>query len=880
MTDPVIEKPDEKQRPQSRIRAGIDRFLGGTHDHFLCALPERTGIFSTFLLRLFYKGVRVEEDQTRTLREVRDRGYVIYVTKYKNDFDILFYYTRYRDENLPFPTFGFDYKFLWLQPFRRMFRIFVSHLDTFFRRFSTNDPYTGGFFRKEILAGRSGLLSLVEKRGFHRRFVRSHTDPLQFLIELQSELQKPVFLVPQIIFFSTKPQKSIPSIVDILFGGEENPKRIRRLAALFKNPGKVFVEVVEPIDLQAFMSLPESQEMTTEQLSRHLRTRLLEQINRHRQSIIGPVLKTREELRQGILTNEELQEFMARYAEKRETPLFKVQKEAEGYLDEIAARYRAGIVRACSITVRWILDLMYEGVITNREMLTKIKAMALKGPVILIPCHKSHVDYLIISYFLYTNHFSIPLIAAGKNLSFWPMGPIFRSGNAFFIRRTFRGAILYSRVFAQYIHTMLSEGHNIEFFIEGGRSRTGKLLMPKLGLLSMLVNACREGACKDLVFAPVYVGYDEILEENAYVHEIEGGKKEPENFWQVLKARKFLKKRYGKIYLKFSTPFTMSDLLAHEKKTLHELTSKQQNMLIRDIGFRVLNAIDEITVVTPHALVASALLNCSQRRFTREHLLDHVETYLSHLFTQSVTLTDTLQIDPATAMENALASFIQRKCVEVSKDARDTPDSLVEYSVNPSKRTLLDFYKNNCISFFVPAATSALAILDNDAFQFTTANLNDRYRFIRDLFANEFAYSVDKEPEFFLRKSIKAFIDDAILIPHPTLPDTYNVTSLGFRKLNLYARFLKPFLESYLITLKCFEKHPRKALEAKDRQKKVQQMGKNMFKNHEVVLPEALSDLNYKNAMNLFVSRGIKGEEDAENIQPHVQAIKKYLTYL
>ena len=142
--------------------------------------------------------------------------------------------------------------------------------------------------------------------------------------------------------------------------------------------------------------------------------------------------------------------------------------------------------------------------------------MALRGPVVYIPSHKSHVDYLILSYMLYHHDLPCPLIAAGKNLSFWPMGPLFRRGGAFFIRRSFRGAVLYSRVFAEYVHTILDEGYSVEQFIEGGRSRTGKLLMPKLGLLSILLNAQKNGACEDLIFVPVSIGYDRVLEEKSY----------------------------------------------------------------------------------------------------------------------------------------------------------------------------------------------------------------------------------------------------------------------------------------------------------------------------------------------------------------------------
>ena len=224
-----------------------------------------------------------------------------------------------------------------------------------------------------------------------------------------------------------------------------------------------------------------------------------------------------------------------------------------------------------------------------------------------------------------------PHIAAGKNLSFWPLGPIFRSGGAFFIRRTFKGAVLYSKVFSEYVYKILEEGFNIEFFIEGGRSRTGKLLQPKLGLLSILLSAFREGGGDDLIFVPVFIGYDRVLEESAYLHELEGGEKKPESLLQVIKARKFLKRRYGRIYIRFHDGISLNDLLAQQGKTIQEMTVKEQNGLCRQLGYQLVNAIDNVSVITPHAVVAGAILNGGKQRFSYNHLMDDVQTYMNYL---------------------------------------------------------------------------------------------------------------------------------------------------------------------------------------------------------------------------------------------------------
>ena len=140
------------------------------------------------------------------------------------------------------------------------------------------------------------------------------------------------------------------------------------------------------------------------------------------------------------------------------------------------------------------------------------------------------------------------------------MGPVFRRFGAFFVRRSLKGAVFYARVFSEYIHMLLDQGFNIAVFIEGTRSRNGKLLLPKLGMLAVLLNAVRNGACDTSNFVPVFIGYDRVPELGSYIHEMQGGRKEPENFLQMIRARKLLKKRFGKIYLTFCAPISLKDL--------------------------------------------------------------------------------------------------------------------------------------------------------------------------------------------------------------------------------------------------------------------------------------------------------------------------------
>ncbi|MBC8198781.1 MAG: 1-acyl-sn-glycerol-3-phosphate acyltransferase [Desulfobacterales bacterium] len=868
---------------KNRVRGWIDKALRGAHNHYLCFLPGKTGFFSSWILKLFFSGIKINKQQVLALKNLQKEGIVVYVTKYKSYFEYLFYYTRYKQDALAFPEIGFDYKVVIWQPVSRILRIFLSYLDYIFSNLSLPDPYASGYIKQELISGRSGLLSLVEKKGFYRRFVKQKTDPLQYLIEIQQSVEigdRPIFIVPQLIFFSKNPHKSTPTITDILFGTEEKPGKIRRLVALFKNPEKVFMEISEPINLKHFLEAEQIRQRGIEYQSLVLRRNLLLQINRHRQSTIGPTLKSREELKESILTNDRLQSFMENYSKKRNVPIQQVHKKANKYLEEIAAKYNMVIIKIFAGLIGWVVNAIFEGVSVNMDMLNKVKSMSKKGPLILIPCHKSHIDYLILSYILYANNMPCPLVAAGKNLSFWPMGSIFRGSGAFFIRRTFKGAVLYSKVFVEYIYKLLEEGFNIEFFIEGGRSRTGKLILPKLGLLSILISAYKDGACDDMIFVPIYIGYDRVMEESAYLNEIEGGQKQPENLLQIIKARKLLKKRYGKIYVKFHQPISLNELLSQDNISIQDVTSKERNALTRNLGFRIINAINNVSVVTSHGLVASALLNCSKKRFTYEHFMSHVGTYMNYLLSQEVELADTLLLDHVYAVEQVIDAYLNRKFITQTSKNMEGRFAGAQFMVNENKRPILEYYKNNCIAFFIPAAFTALAILEKDAFQFSASDLNSGYNFLQGFFKNEFAYNVDKTSEYFIRKNIKAFIDEAVLIPHPTLPDTYNLTSSGFRKLKLFSGFLKTYFESYLIVLKHLRRLSNSSPNTKDVLKKIQATGNRMYKKREIERKEALSKINYKNAVDYFITHGVKSSQDTEKIEYYTKAIQRYLNYL
>jgi glycerol-3-phosphate O-acyltransferase len=829
---------------------------------------------------MFFSGIKINPELKAVLSRLPEDAIVVYTTKYKNDFEYLCYYTCFRLQGLAYPQIGFDYQVLIWQPLERLLRIGLAHILYFLKHGRFQDPYKSGYLRQKLLTGGTSVLPLMGKRDFYRRFVRAEVDPIFYLIETQKETQRPIVLLPLLFFFDKAPPPDRPKIVDILFGSAQKPGKLRRLATLFRRPEKVFFEVSDPLSLPQYLSQSENQHQNTENLSRMLRRELLNQINRHRKTVTGPIPKTPVEMKQNILTSNRLQEFMARYAQRRKISIQKVRKEANVTIDEIASKYNPAFVGVIHGIAEWLLNLLFDEVVFDPDELRRVKRMARKGPIIFIPCHKSHFDSLILSEMLYTNNIPSPHIFAGKNLSFWPMGPLLRRFGAFFVRRTFSGAVFYATVFSDYIRWLLEEGFNLAVFIEGTRSRSGKLLQPQLGMLSILINAFKETTWADLTFEPVFIGYDRVPEEGDYLQEIAGKQKEPENIRQMIRARKILKKRFGKIYLKFADPISLKETLEQNDLTIQGMTSKEQNRVCRDLGNRVFNDINRMGLVTPHAVMASALLSDSKKLVSREELDFRIDTYMAYLTSQQAGLSDSLANDPHGAFAKVTQNYIQRKFIaSVGKDYQ-AGGIEIRYRINSNKRLALEYYKNSCIVFFIPAVFTALSILEKKAFQFSSTDLHNSYNFLQELFANEFTKDPDQPPAYLVRKNLKAFINDGILVPHPTLPDTYNLTSQGFRKLKLFAGFIEPLLVSYWVVLKYFARFPKAYHDKKQRVKKIQSIGLRMLKRKEIERKEALSVINYENATALFTKAGIKGSEDREKLAVYDKAIAGYLSLL
>jgi glycerol-3-phosphate O-acyltransferase len=806
-------------------------------------LDHKPSFFLSWFLYRLFRRVGIDENMKDDLRQMHREGTVVYAIKYRGRLDYLLYHYNFRRRRLPYPKIAFDLNIAMLLPLKDLIKLIFSQLSSFFRHGRLPSPYKSGFFKNAIQRGTTSLIFLVDPERFLRHFIHAGQDHLQLLLETQRDMDRPIFIVPQLIHYKKTPEKDYSSLGSIFFGFKDHPGFIRKTVLFFRHHRRAFIDFGRPLNLKSHL-LGQSPDRPLHEVAIEIRQMLIESIDRQKRVILGPIMKSRQQIKEIVLMDEGVRQSIEKKAGGDEKRLVLARKLAGEYFDEIAADYNVTYIESLRLALRWFWKKTFEGIDLDRAGLARVRDWARRGPLIYVPSHKSHIDYLILNYVLHEHHMYTPRIAAGKNLAFWPMGHIFRKSGAFFIRRSFAGARLYSEVFIRYIKALLEEGHPIEFFIEGGRSRNGKLVLPKTGFLSILLQAYHEGFCDDLMFVPTSIIYDRIIEEKSYIKEIGGDIKKRENLKQVIRARHFLKRKYGKIYVRFNQPFSLKEYIQERG-----LTGKDSH---HKLAYHLINAINEVSVVTPLSLFATAILANHRRGFHYSELLQTVEILLEFLKRYEAPLANTLS-DPEKAIRETLSLLIGWKVVDCLEDAEKEEETF--YYVDEEKKLELEYYKNSIIHFFVPHALVAISLLTGREEVKEPDSIVSDYAFLRDLFKKEFVFTEEVDLQEEVSSLTEYFLVSKFLTPSERTVG-YKITKLGFDRLPIWAALAKTFLESYWIAARSIGQRKGKGDKKRDDLKHMDFMGKRFHKLGLIDHIGALSRINYTNAMG-FINESI-----------------------
>ncbi|MCU0589419.1 MAG: 1-acyl-sn-glycerol-3-phosphate acyltransferase [Syntrophobacteraceae bacterium] len=832
-------------------------------DPYGYSVHERPSFFLRSAFERFITKTSMPEDQQKLVESLAQQGTVVYAAEYRSQFDFIYLSLRLHQLGLPKPTFLFDLHPYFWQPRIYAAKLMAYHLYRYLRMEGLPDPYADGYYQRKIQEGQSGLLFLVGKRGYYERAIRVGNDPLEHLVDVQSQMDKPIFVVPLVLLYSRSPDRERKGLQQVFRGPRERASVLRKWWRLAQGPSLTVLEAGEALNLQEVA--PELSPHLSERRKQvfQLRRELIDSVDKIKRAIVGPTLKSKLELKEIILHHPRLETFMQRRARSTKQEIWKIRAEADQYLEEIAADYNYTLIRFGESVLKWMWTNLFDGVEVDMESLARVKNVSRHNTIVYIPCHKSHIDYLILSFILFDNSMYTPFIAAGKNLAFWPLGPIFRRGGAFFIRRSFKGLKFYAEVFSLYVKTMVQLGHNIEFFIEGGRSRTGKMVLPKLGLLAILLQAVEEGFCDDLVFVPTSICYDRIPEEDAYAKEVSGGAKVDENIGQLVRARRFLKKRYGRVYVQFAEPMSYQRYIERRNLDLKKLRPRDRHAMYRDFAYRIINSINQASLVTPHALVASALLSASRGGVSMGEFHEVCRQFHDFLTDRGIGLSKTFRSYDL-AVAETLSDFERSKVIGKLKDEDDDLEEEV-YTIDDGKRLTLEYYKNNIIHFLLPAAYVATSILAQQTFRFSVAQILEDVAFMKSFFKYEFVFDNELGDEDLIAGVLQIFERRDWLHRLGENDQPFILSHNGHRAANAFHGLLRSYFEGYWLVLRAFRYLQKKPCTEKDFMKKVFNLGQKTLKLDLIERPESVSKIMFGNALNYYLERGLiekKVEED------------------
>ncbi|WP_076736201.1 glycerol-3-phosphate 1-O-acyltransferase PlsB [Cronobacter sakazakii] len=560
-------------------------------------------------------------------------------------------------------------------------------------------------------------------------------DPLDPLVIDGTELPRYVFIHggPRVFTYYTPKEESIklfhnyldlhrsnPDLdvqmvpVSVMFGrspgrekGEENPplrmlNGIQKFFAVSWLGRDSFVRFSPPVSLRRMATEHGTDKRIAQKLARVARMHFA----RQRLAAVGPRLPARQDLFNKLLSSKAIARAVEDEARTKKISHEKAQQNAVALMEEIAADFSYEAIRITDRVLGFTWNRLYQGI--NVHNAERVRQLAHDGhEIVYVPCHRSHMDYLLLSYVLYHQGLVPPHIAAGINLNFWPAGPIFRRLGAFFIRRTFKGNKLYSTVFREYLGELFSRGYSVEYFVEGGRSRTGRLLDPKTGTLSMTIQAMLRGGTRPITLVPIYIGYEHVMEVGTYAKELRGATKEKESLLQMLRGLSKLR-NLGQGYVNFGEPLPLITFLNQHvpewRDAIDPIEAVRPAWLtptVNEIAAQLMVRINNAGAANAMNLCCTALLASRQRSLTREQLTEQLDCYLSLL--RNVPYAADATVPDATATQ-LIEHALQMNKFEVEKD------TIGDIIVLPREQAvLMTYYRNNIMHMLVlPSLIAAI----------------------------------------------------------------------------------------------------------------------------------------------------------------------------
>lgn len=547
---------------------------------------------------------------------------------------------------------------------------------------------------------------------------------LRFIELLDKHPDYDIELVPVTVLWGRSPDKE-DSWFKLLFTDTwATPSTVKQLMNIGLHGRQSFLEFHPPQSLRALVNYAK---VTHPNLSpaTYIVNQLNDLLDRQREVVLGPDLSDRRNVMQSLIKSNDVQDAIRKESIRSKISLVDSERRAISYVNEIASDYSHSAVRFAEQSLTRLWTQLYDGVEVHN--FNTVRELAKDYEIIYTPCHRSHIDYLLLSYVIYKRGMMVPYIAAGDNLNMPFVGQLLRGGGAFFIRRTFRGNALYTTVFKEYLYSILSRNTPLEYFIEGGRSRTGRLLPPKTGMLAMTVHSHLRGRAKPIAFVPTYFGYERLMEGATYVGEMNGKPKESESIFGILQTLRKIERIFGKVYVNFGEPVFLDDMLKQHGAE-HIKIEKNDDPIpqavsdaVNSSAKAILENINRAAVINPVSLLSLILLATNKHTLDEEICIKQLDTYRNLL--TALPYDQRMQVTPLSGKE-IIAYGLKLKLI---KRVKHVLGDIIAIADNQA--VLLTYFRNNILHAFVLPSLIAAMVEHNGKI-----SSNDLINVIRTLY--------------------------------------------------------------------------------------------------------------------------------------------------
>ena len=521
----------------------------------------------------------------------------------------------------------------------------------------------------------------------------------------RENLELDIQIVPVCILWGRSPNKNPSGWSDVL-ANQMSPSWLRKFFIVLFLGRDNFVCYSKAVSSRKMIALKGTDEEIAHKLIRVAGTHFY----RRHQTLTGPNILERHQLYNSVLGSKSLRKAIIEEARSKHLSHQQAKQKAKKYVDEIAADYRPGLIRLAEKILTKIWNKVYNGIEVKHA--DKVRALAQNGhEIIYVPCHRSHMDYLLLTYVIYHEGLVTPHIAAGINLNFRPVGGLLRKAGAFYLRRSFAGNKLYTAVFREYLELLFNKGYSVKYFPEGGRSRTGRLLPPKTGMLAMTLQALIKGINRPVSIVPVYIGYEHVMEVSSYLKELNGTGKKKESFLQIFSAIKKLK-NYGYGFLNFGEPINLSNYLdgkvpnwRDEQDSHGDKKPKWLTPVVNELANDVMSRINHTAAVSGMSICAMCLLSAKKHTMVQSELEQAIDHFLELLRDAPYSELATV---PKISGKKLLENTLKLKKFSVSEDSFGKIITLQN-----TDAVALTYYRNNILHLFALPGLIAAIVFAN-----------------------------------------------------------------------------------------------------------------------------------------------------------------------